>query len=112
MAEHFNGEENETEVIVETCCMYRFDKESKVWKEKGHGALKILKHNSKLQYRIVMRRDQVLTLCANHLMTTDMTFTPISNSNKSFCYWALDYSEEEGKVEFLAIKFNKKEKSE
>ncbi|CAL1546746.1 unnamed protein product, partial [Lymnaea stagnalis] len=59
LAEHFNGEENETEIIVETCWIYRYDKESKVWKQKGHGALKILENNSKIQFRIVMRRDQV-----------------------------------------------------
>ena len=36
------------------------------WKERGVGEMKIMKHKTKGTYRIVMRRDKTLKLCANH----------------------------------------------
>lgn len=39
--------------------MFRFDPESKQWKERGVGEIKILKSKDQVKFRIIMRRDQV-----------------------------------------------------
>lgn len=54
------GEENEEAVFKQRCKLYRFDSDTKEWKEKGTGDLKVLKHKTNENvYRILMRRDQV-----------------------------------------------------
>ena len=48
--------------------MYRYvsSGEEKEWKERGTGELKILKHKQTKAYRVLMRRDKTLKICANH----------------------------------------------
>ena len=36
------------------------------WKERGVGDVRILQHKKDKTYRLVMRRDKTLKLCANH----------------------------------------------
>ena len=49
--------------------LFRFDKESKGWKERGTGDVRILKHKETKKVRLVMRRDKTLKVCANHYCT-------------------------------------------
>lgn len=102
--ETVTGEENEDVVFKARSKLYRFDNTLKEWKEKGTGEMKILKnkeHNN--MYRILMRRDQVLKLCANHRITIDLKFE-IQNE-KQVRWHAEDYSEGSGKHELLAARF-------
>ena len=49
--------------------MYRYfvdEEEGGMWKERGVGDIRILKHNNTGSCRILMRRDKTLKLCANH----------------------------------------------
>ena len=48
--------------------MYRYvsNGDEKEWKERGTGELKILKHKQSNAYRVLMRRDKTLKICANH----------------------------------------------
>ena len=46
--------------------LFRFDKESKEWKERGTGDVRLLKHKETSKVRLVMRRDKTLKVCANH----------------------------------------------
>jgi E3 SUMO-protein ligase RanBP2 len=104
------GEEDEIAVFKQRCKLYRFDSDTKEWKEKGTGEMKILKHKiNEGMYRILMRRDQVLKLCANHRITSDLKFE-IYNE-KQVRWHAQDYSEGEGKHETLAARFKNEEEA-
>ena len=55
---------------------------------------------------------QILKLCANHCLSADMKLTPMPSSDRAWCYTAMDYSEEEMKLEQLAAKFKNADKAE
>jgi Ran-binding protein 1 len=46
--------------------LFKFDRESKEWKERGTGDVRLLKHKENSKTRLVMRRDKTLKVCANH----------------------------------------------
>jgi E3 SUMO-protein ligase RanBP2 len=104
------GEENEEAVFKQRCKLYRFDQDLKEWKEKGTGEMKVLKHKTNENvYRILMRRDQVLKLCANHRVTVDLKLEVFNE--KQVRWHAQDYSESEGKHELLAARFRNEEEA-
>lgn len=105
------GEEDEEEFFCNRAKLFRFDAESKEWKERGIGNVKILKHKVNGKFRLLMRRDQVLKICANHYINTDMKLTPNAASDKSFVWHALDYADELPKPEQLAIRFKTPEEA-
>ncbi|NXT76556.1 RBP2 ligase, partial [Zapornia atra] len=105
------GEEDEEEFFCNRAKLFRFDAESKEWKERGVGNVKILKHKVSGKFRLLMRRDQVLKICANHYITPDMKLAPNAGSDKSFVWHALDYADELPKPEQLAIRFKTPEEA-
>lgn len=46
--------------------LFKFDRESREWKERGTGDVRLLKHRENMKTRLVMRRDKTLKVCANH----------------------------------------------
>lgn len=46
--------------------LFKFDRESREWKERGTGDVRLLKHKDNGKTRLVMRRDKTLKVCANH----------------------------------------------
>lgn len=107
-----SGEEDEEVLFCQRAKLFRFDADTKQWKERGIGEMKILKHRTQNRSRIMMRRDQVLKLCANHQISKDMKLTTIANSDKTWCWVANDYSEEELKAQKLAVRFKTTELAE
>ena len=101
------GEEEEKVVFQERCKLYRYDKETKQWKERGVGNMKLLRDVRRGRARVVMRREQVHKLCANHLITPQMDLKPSGSAAKAWTWQTLaDVSEKgEGKVEELAVRF-------
>ena len=59
----------------------------KEWKERGVGEVKILHNPSAGSHRIVMRRDFVLNICANHIITGDMDLAPAFGSDKAWVWF-------------------------
>jgi len=106
------GEEDEEKLFGERAKLYRMDAESKQWKERGIGEMKILRHRVTGRFRIVMRREQVLKLCANHYITASIKLMPMKTSETSLCWIANDYSEGEYQQEQLCIKFKTAELTE
>ncbi|XP_051783166.1 E3 SUMO-protein ligase RanBP2 isoform X2 [Erpetoichthys calabaricus] len=109
LVETSTGEENEQVVFIHRAKLYRYDKELAQWKERGIGDLKILQDYDTKQVRVIMRRDQVLKLCANHWVTADMKLEPMKGTERAWVWSALDFSESDGKVEQLAVRFKQQE---
>ncbi|XP_064167868.1 E3 SUMO-protein ligase RanBP2 isoform X3 [Anguilla rostrata] len=109
LVEISTGEENEQVVFSHRAKLYRYDKELSQWKERGIGDIKILQNYDTKQVRLVMRRDQVLKLCANHWITSSMKLEPMKGAEKAWIWSAFDFTEGEGKVEQLAVRFKLQE---
>ena len=100
------GEEDEEVLFSHRAKLYRFVKEDKQWKERGVGDIKLLRNRQSGKIRVLMRRDQVLKICANHQITTDMKLQPNAGSDRSWVWSTLaDFSEQECKAEQLAVRF-------
>ncbi|XP_019385141.1 PREDICTED: E3 SUMO-protein ligase RanBP2-like isoform X1 [Crocodylus porosus] len=104
------GEEDEEEFFCNRAKLFRFV-ESKEWKERGIGNVKILRHKISGKFRLLMRREQVLKICANHYINTDMKLKPNADSDKTFVWHAVDYADELPKPEQLAIRFKTPEEA-
>lgn len=100
--------EEDEEVLFESRAkLFRFvDKE---WKERGIGLYKILKNHNTGRVRVLMRREIVLKVCANHFLTDNLTLTPLKNSDRAWVYCAPDFSEEKMKLEKFCVKFKTRE---
>uniref|UniRef100_H3CFP9 RAN binding protein 2 n=1 Tax=Tetraodon nigroviridis TaxID=99883 RepID=H3CFP9_TETNG len=110
LVEVSTGEENEQVVFSHRAKLYRYDKEAAQWKERGIGDLKILQNYETKQVRLIMRRDQVLKICANHWITATMKLEPMTGSEKAWVWSAMDFAEvDEGKIEQLAVRFKLQE---
>lgn len=60
------NEELEEQTFKMRAKLFRFDRDSREWKERGTGDVRLLKHNENKKTRLVMRRDKTLKVCANH----------------------------------------------
>ena len=104
------GEEDEEVMFSHRAKLFRFVAEEKQWKERGIGDIKLLRNVTSGKMRVLMRRDQVLKLCANHQITSDMSLQPNAGSDRSWV-WSThaDFSEGECKAERLAVRFKNEE---
>lgn len=65
-----------------------------------------MRHKENSSFRIVMRRDKTLKVCANHFITPLMELKPSITNEKAFIYTVLaDFADEQTKSECLAVKF-------
>lgn len=103
------GEEDEEKLFGERAKLFRYNTESKEWKERGVGEIKILFNRLTKRLRILMRREQVFKLCANHYITRDMKLQPMATSDRAWVWYANDFSEGELRQEKLAVKFKSPE---
>ncbi|KAJ1528544.1 hypothetical protein ONE63_006950 [Megalurothrips usitatus] len=97
------GEEGEDVLFEERAKLLRFD--SKEWKERGIGKMKVLKNKDTGKVRLLMRREQVLKVCCNHFITSDISFQKLSTSDRALTWSAQDYAEGEVRLEVFALKF-------
>ena len=105
------GEEDENVLFCERGKLYRFDASSNQMKERGIGDMKILQHKTTNICRIVMRREQVLKICANHQITAHMELKPHQGSANAFIWSAMDFADGEAKHETLCIRFKTEEQA-
>jgi len=106
------GEDGETEVFKMRSKLYRFDSvaDPAEWKERGTGDVRILHHPDNGHYRLLMRREKTLKVCANHFVRPWMMLKPMKGSEKSWMWQVhADFAEEEMRSEVFAIRFGNPE---
>ncbi|KAL6721593.1 Ran GTPase binding protein Sbp1 [Lecanora helva] len=100
------NEELEEQTFKMRAKLFKFDRESREWKERGTGDVRLLKHRENGKTRLVMRRDKTLKVCANHYVVPDMKLSPNVGSDRSWVWnAAADVSEGEPEPQTLAIRF-------
>lgn len=65
------NEELEEQTFKMRAKLFKFDRDSREWKERGTGDVRLLKHKDNGKTRLVMRRDKTLKVCANHYGTVE-----------------------------------------
>lgn len=104
------GEENENVLF---CCRAKlFRYVVKEWRERGLGDIKILHNPNTNKVRILMRRDQVHKVCANHFVTKDMTLAPMPSSDRAFVWAANDFADQVMVLEKFCVKFKTQEEAQ
>ncbi|KAJ8607765.1 hypothetical protein MRB53_040061 [Persea americana] len=100
------NEEHEEQTFKMRAKLFKFDRDSREWKERGTGDVRLLKHKENGKTRLVMRRDKTLKVCANHWVVPDMKLSPNVGSDRSWVWNAAnDVSEGEPEAQTLAIRF-------
>ncbi|KAF1814832.1 putative Ran-specific GTPase-activating protein 1 [Eremomyces bilateralis CBS 781.70] len=100
------NEESEAQVFKMRAKLFKFDRDTREWKERGTGDVRLLKHKENGKTRLVMRRDKTLKVCANHYLVPDMKLSPNVGSDRSWVWnAAADVSEGEPEAQTLAIRF-------
>ncbi|KAH8335549.1 hypothetical protein KR074_005132 [Drosophila pseudoananassae] len=129
------GEENETKLFGERAKLYRFDSDTKQWKERGKchrhtfysnilcwislpgcGEIKVLEHKELQKFRLLMRQEQIHKLVLNMKISDDLHMNYLNEQKKSFCWAGYNYAVDaegkvatEGMLEQLAVRFTKQE---
>lgn len=99
------GEEDENILFCERAKLYRFDPLTNQMKERGLGEMKILEHKTTKRCRVLMRREQVFKVCANHKITSEMELKEHQGKENAYVWSAMDFADGETKHETLCIKF-------
>ncbi|XP_026726166.1 E3 SUMO-protein ligase RanBP2-like [Trichoplusia ni] len=97
------GEEEETIIFSSRAKLFRFV--DKQWKERGLGEMKLLKHKTTGKVRVLMRREQIHKICANHIITAEMEITQMKNEAKAYFWVANDFADETVVLEKFCIRF-------
>ncbi|EEP80210.1 ran-specific GTPase-activating protein 1 [Uncinocarpus reesii 1704] len=107
------NEELEEQVFKMRAKLFKFDRETREWKERGTGDVRLLKHKENQKTRLVMRRDKTHKVCANHYIVPDMKLSPNVGSDRSWVWnAAADVSEGEPEAQTLAIRFANSENAQ
>ncbi|CAF1202059.1 unnamed protein product, partial [Adineta ricciae] len=99
------GEEDENILFCERAKLYRFDPSTNEMKERGLGEMKILQHKTTHLCRVLMRREQVFKVCANHRITSEMELKKHQGKENAYIWSAMDCSDGPVKHETLCVKF-------
>ncbi|CAG9821784.1 unnamed protein product [Phaedon cochleariae] len=99
------GEEDETAVFNERAKLFRFDADTKAWKERGVGQIKILHHPQNDTYRLLMRREQVHKVVLNQLIVPTLEIQPMLTSEKAWMWVGYNYTDDDNCLENLAVRF-------
>eukprot|EP01121_Diplochlamys_sp_Union-15-3_P002583 TRINITY_DN122_c0_g1_i3.p1 TRINITY_DN122_c0_g1~~TRINITY_DN122_c0_g1_i3.p1 ORF type:complete len:301 (-),score=87.96 TRINITY_DN122_c0_g1_i3:85-855(-) len=105
-SDHKTLEEDEDALFKVRAKLFRFDKTSNEWKERGTGEVKLLKHKTTHKIRLLMRRDKTFKICANHYILPSMKLEVNVGSDRSWVWnCPADFADETAKEEVFAIRF-------
>ncbi|CBK22142.2 uncharacterized protein [Blastocystis hominis] len=108
-----SGEEDEDVVFHERARLFLFYEEDvygtevrkNIWKERGTGEVRILKHKKDKKERIVMRQEKTLKLILNHTVNPMTVLRENSGSDRAWNFFCEDFAEGEIKSGYYAIRF-------
>jgi Ran-binding protein 1 len=114
-----SGESNEEVLYKQRCALYRYAPEGDVtggppiWKERGRGDAKLLKHKTTALVRIVLREDKTLKLRLNHIVKPGITLSANPGSDRFWSWRTADWAEYDilgaAKTDTFGIKFKTSE---
>jgi len=96
-------------MFCERAKLYRYTTETKEWKERGVGNMKLLYHPQQNTYRLLLRREQVHKLVLNQLITNEIDLQPMQTSDRAWCWYGYNHTEDGSQLEQLAIRFKNPE---
>jgi Ran-binding protein 1 len=104
------GEELEEAVFKMRAKLFRWEsdtweKEVKMWKERGTGDVKLLKNKTTGKVRMLMRREKTMKICANFYLSSTIVLKENVGSDRSWVWQCNDFSEEKMGLVTLAIRF-------
>lgn len=89
-----------------------WEKEKKMWKERGTGDVKFLKHKGTGKVRLLMRREKTMKICANFYTEPSIELKENAGSDRSWVWQCMDFSEEKSDISVLAIRFANSENAQ
>merc|ERR1711998_520143 len=102
------GEEDEEILYSTRAKLYRWGEDvkgEKMWKDRGTGELKLLRHHDTGKIRVLLRVDKTKKIRLNHYLGADLELKVNPTSDRAWTYIATDYSDETSEVSSLCIKF-------
>ncbi|GMR32103.1 hypothetical protein PMAYCL1PPCAC_02298, partial [Pristionchus mayeri] len=104
------GEEDEKVLFTARSKIFRFVRDTKEYKERGVGDLKLLHNEAANKFRVVMRRDQVHKLCANFSVLKSANLMEKAGQPNVRSLVVIDFAENDaGDMESFCIKFKNAE---
>ena len=105
------GDENETVLFQHRAKLLRFVKETKEWKERGVGDIKILQaKDNPRKIRVVMWRERVHKIACNHWVTKEISVANYQGNSKALMWTAIDFAEgDEPKTEIFVCRFGQED---
>jgi Ran-binding protein 1 len=85
--------------------LYRFDRVTNEWKERGRGDCKLLKNKATGKIRILLRQEKTLKCCMNHIVHPDLDLQANAGSDRSWTWRCTDYAGDEPETQTFALRF-------
>ncbi len=108
------GDEDEEQIFKIRCRLFKFFKEDKygnetrcnLWKERGTGDIRVLRHKANGKVRVLMRQEKTKKICLNHIVDPTQHLEPNNGSDQAWCFCTSDYADPDsiGESSF-ALKF-------
>ena len=103
-------EEEEEVHFKQRCKLYRYVTSTRKWKGNGVGEMRLLHNRNMQKSRLVMRRDEVHKLCANHALSETMKLEMFPSNELTVTWNAMgDISNDLPEDKLLAAKFKNKD---
>ncbi len=100
------GDENENTIAEYRAKLYRFITETKEWKERGVGNVKLLQSKEDdRKCRVVMWREKIGKLACNFSLFPNFNVTNYQNNPKVLCWKCQDHAEEPSSWETFTLRF-------
>jgi len=100
-----DGEENLDVLYKQKALLRRFDSDTKEWKERGKGDVRLMQQRDTKKVRIILRQQKTLKIRMHHIVAPACELKQNTGSDRSWTWVATDYSDEVAKIESFAISF-------